>query len=137
MSTFLDTLSMELQLLKPDQLFEPPEEAGAGDHLVGEADSNLRKLYSAAMRWKKTAMEQQITAQFSSNRSEQRRAILRCHELDEKSKIIFGLFWTSLRDTFGLWDKPSVGIRKGWQVVWSEDRTPIIGIAGDDNPFGS
>ncbi|MEK7083606.1 MAG: hypothetical protein AAB932_00030 [Patescibacteria group bacterium] len=30
-------------------------------------------------------------------------------------------FWIAVKDAHGLWDKPCIGIRAGWKIVWSEE----------------
>ena len=40
--------------------------------------------------------------------------------VSKKSEVVSTMMLVSIRDQYDLWDKPEVGVRKGWQVVWSE-----------------
>jgi hypothetical protein len=42
-------------------------------------------------------------------------------EWHRKHEILMESFWVSIRDSFDLWDKSSVGIRKDWKVVWCDE----------------
>ena len=133
MPTLLDMVRIELENLSPDQTFEPTNDIEPDrEHQVGVADREVRKLYSLGMQYDKAANETALAARYLNDKTRKREAIVRVIELEAKSKILLDIFWASLKDAFGLWDKPVVGIRRGWQVVWSESGIPpILGILGD------
>ena len=132
MPTLLDMVRMELENLSFEGTIEPNAELEPKDHVVGRADMEVRKLYSLAMQWDKVANETMLAARYLSDRAKQQEAVAKAVELHAKKEILLNIFWASLKDAFGLWDKPSVGIRRGWQVVWSEfEIPPILGILGD------
>lgn len=130
MPTFLDTVRIELENTD-GRLIEPTAEVGKKDHVVGVADEDIRKLYGLAMQWDKVAMETAIAARYVNNRADQEQSAERALMLHKKSELLMDLFWASLKDAFDLWQKPSVGIREGWKIVWSEPEVPpIIGLLG-------
>jgi hypothetical protein len=132
MTTWLDIIKMELENLDLEGLLEPTTEVGAKDHVVGEADTDLKRLYGLAMQWDKTAIESLVAARYVNNREHQEHHVEKATELHKKSELLMEIFWASIKDSFDLWQKPSVGIRKGWKVVWSEPEVPpIIGILGE------
>jgi DNA-binding transcriptional regulator/RsmH inhibitor MraZ len=113
-------------------LVEPNAEISEKDHLVGEADVDLRKLYSLAISWEKTAIETLVAARYINSKTDQEQRMEKANELRKKSEIMMEIFWISLKDSFDLWQKQSIGIRKNWKVVWSEPEVPpILGILGD------
>ncbi|MBI2065802.1 MAG: hypothetical protein HYT68_01905 [Candidatus Zambryskibacteria bacterium] len=132
MPTLLDMVRIELENTDFKHAIEPNAEVGPQDHKVGTADLEVRKLYSLGMQWDKVARETLLAARYISDKNRQREMITRATEFHEKSDILLSIFWASLKDTFGLWGKPSIGIRSGWHVVWSESEIPpILGILGD------
>lgn len=127
MSTWLETLQTEIQdELKSVHLMEPNTDLGADDRIVGDMDEQLRGVYSLAMRWMKTAADNATAAQFETNKERQELLSEQAQRLAKKSKILLDIFWISIKEQFDLWEKPSIGVRRGCKVVWSESSTPPI-----------
>ena len=113
-------LRIELENLEPDAARPPLGEPKPQEHVVGEADSSQQKLYGLSMRWERAATETMLEARYASDTATQERNVARATELLEKANKLRDVFWISLKDAFGLWDKPAVGVRAGWKVVWFE-----------------
>ncbi len=130
--TWLDTVKMEMENMESSHLMEPPSEVDSHDHVVGEAEPELRKIYSLAMQWQKTAMELVVSARFTNDSVTREQRLKRAEQLNQKSGVLMKVFWLSIRDAHDLWDKDSVGIRKEWKVVWSESNEipPFLGLLG-------
>ncbi len=124
--TWLDSLHMELENID-GKLIEPTGEVQPNEHAVGTADTDVRKLYGLAMQWDKTAMETLVAARYVNSRADQESAAETASVLHKKSQILMDIFWASLKDSFDLWQKPSIGVRAGWKVVWSEPEVPNLG----------
>lgn len=134
MPTWLDMIRIEAENLDKDKLMEPPSELDPDrDHLVADAEIELRRLYSLAIHWEKTAMEMILAARYMNDDSKRENSARKASQLAEKAQLLMKIFWVSIKDTYELWDKPSVGIRKGWKVVWTDPDPvpPILGILGD------
>lgn len=132
MPTLLDMVRIELENMSSNTALEPTGEIEPRDHRVGNADPEVRKLYSLGMQWDKAANETMLAARYISDKAKQRDAAVKATELHAKSEILLDIFWASLKDAFGLWDKHQIGIRRGWVVVWSESEIPpILGILGN------
>lgn len=116
MDTFFDELTMELQM-GTKKVTEPTEEVGESEKQVGEVDRDFQKLYNLAMKWRRAAMENEISARFAESSTERKRYALKAAELGKKSDIVMEIFWASLGDAYKLWEYPVLGIRKGWKVV--------------------
>ncbi len=102
----------------------------ARDQIVGDAADDIRKLYVLALHWDKTACETATAARYLA-REDQPEQLRKVAELQRKSEILMDILWVSLKDSFGLWDKPAVGLRKGWKIVWYEQEgLPIADILG-------
>lgn len=127
MTTFVDLILMDVQLVEEKGLIEPQAEPGSGDHVVGTAGPELQKLYSLALTWEKAATEAILAARYSTTKVNLNQTAVKITQLREKAKILMEIFWISLKDAFNLWDKESVGIRKGWKVVWTNPQSPSIG----------
>jgi len=126
MDTWLDIVKMELEMLSPEGQTEPHNEVGLKDHVVGEAEPEVRKLYQLALRWERTAIESLVAARYINDRRRQEQDVERASMLRKKSEMLMDIFWTSLKDHYDLWGKSEIGIRKGWKVVWSEVEVPPI-----------
>ncbi|MCL4392308.1 hypothetical protein M1413_03175 [Patescibacteria group bacterium] len=126
MPTWFDIVKAEVDSVDEKNLFEPLAEIEDGDHEIGEADMDLKRLYSLAIKWQKSSMELMVAAQYVNNREDQEYKIKKAKELGQKSKLLVEIFWTSIKEMYNVWHKPSIGIRKGWKIVWSEPVEPPI-----------
>ena len=126
MPTWFDIVKAEIDSVDEKNLFEPLTEIGDGDHEIGEADIDLKRLYSLAMKWQKSSMELMVAARYVNNREDQEYKIKKAKELGQKSELLMEIFWTSIKEMYNVWHKPSIGIRKGWKIVWSEPEEPPI-----------
>ena len=129
---------MELDALTTDNLIEPDDEVRINDHVVGCADGDvdIKKLYTIAIRLIREAEQAALDARWAKGKTAKEEALKRATELGNKAKIVMGIFWASVHDSFDLWGKPSIGIRENWQVVWTDEDTslpPFLkGLLGED-----
>lgn len=121
MSTWLKFLSLELgeiaDFLEPRVEFDPRE-----DIYVGEMIEDLKRLYTLWQNYDRVADQYLLEARHAKSENEMKSAFLKAKELKERADVLENIFWISLKDEFGLWDKPSIGVRRGFVVVWSEGR---------------
>lgn len=135
-STFLALLSLELDSLGEEDLYEPEHELGPKDEKCGVLNDDLVKLYSLWQNCEKAAAEKMIEAKFSHGTKDQRmEATLKVQELRIKAELVGELFWIEVKDACHLWDKDNIGVRKGRVVVWFEPEPPRITGIGF-SPFG-
>jgi len=127
MLTWLYSIRLELENMGNDQLIEPPGDMQPDDNLVDQAGLEIRKLYTLSMLLEKAAAEAQIAARYDPDSQKRSQSEEKIYELTQKAKVVRDIFWITLRDEYGLWSKDSIGVRKGWQVVWNEDRGPTLG----------
>jgi hypothetical protein len=121
--SWLKLLSIELANLK--QLVEPnPEVDPIRDHVVGVASEELQRLYTLANQLEEASEYTKLQAKFGKDDSIKEEAAKKAYELHKKSEVIREIFWLCLNDEFELWDKPSVGVRKGFVVVYSDPKPP-------------
>ena len=117
MSTWLKLLPLEIK--EVNDLGEPDTEVNIHDHIVGELSNDLRKLYTM---WKKTtevAARTKVDLLFSNSKHKEE-LDRRFSELSSKSEALREIFWIGVHDEHDLWSKDSVGVRRGWKVVWSD-----------------
>lgn len=110
---------------------EPDEEPGPKEHVVGIADSGLRKTFCLIKEYRRRTMRAAADIEVSS-------ATAREEKKNEaawfyaQAELLTEVFWLSCRAAFPeLRSKASIGIRKGWKVIWSEadeSRTKISGV---------
>jgi len=119
MALWMDLVKIEMENLAADQLIEPDALIEGGDHVVGELDMAMRRLYTLGLLYVKETVDTTghlVVAQSNARTELESRAI----EYQRKAELLRGLFWLSLNDQFELWTRPSVGVRRGWKVVWSD-----------------
>jgi len=124
MTTWLRLLPLELDEVKEEELVEPRSPMdSAKDSEVGEASMDLKKLYTLWMRAEKEMHQIMFKLRFEVDDPlvglEEAKSILR--KLSDESDALKAIFWVSVKEEHNLWDKPSIGIRKGWKIVWFPD----------------
>lgn len=120
MSTFLRLLPFELQEVQ--EYSEPDSEVEKGDHIVGIMSDDLKKLYTLWRQFSYRASE--LALQLEYGRQNVSRAEV--DEIKTKAGLLGGLFWIAVSDEFGLWNRKSTGVRKGYKVVWSDEEGPDL-----------
>lgn len=100
---------------------EPFGDVKENDHVVGETDDELKRLYELAIQYEKSGFESFLAAQHAKTKENFEYHAKKAMEFHKKHEILIADFWISIRDSFDLWIKSSVGIRKGWKVVWSDE----------------
>lgn len=120
MSTFVKLIPMELDLITQDAFIEPTEPVTKKDHVVGNMDDELKRLWTLYIQYQKKAEIAEVEARYGGNIAEAQSLAMRTHALDS-------IFWIAVNDKHQTWDKPSMGVRSGWKVVWHELDTPTFG----------
>jgi len=127
MSTFLKLLPLTLKDLEEKDFIEPGVERKEDENYVGVMSDDLRKLWTYWQILAREGMKETAEVAFGGSNSDEHMGKL--GELKEKSDLIRKLFWIAIRDEFGLWIKPSVAVRKGWEIVWTEEEeSPYSGL---------
>jgi hypothetical protein len=99
----------------------PSFDVMASDHVVGTADDELRKLYELSIQYVKSGFESFVATQHAKTKENFEYHAKKSFEFHKKHENLLEFFWISVRDSFDLWVKPLVGVRKDWKVVWSEE----------------
>lgn len=123
--TWLDVVKIkfenELGSLDPNNLHEPNGQVKINDHVVGEiADADLKRLLNLIMVLEKSANQNLLEAHYAKNKLDQDLFFYNATELVNKADFLSEIFWASIKDSFDLWRKPQVAIRRDWKVVWQE-----------------
>lgn len=127
MGTFLKLFSLELNLLEKDDFFEPEAELRPDDQIVGDLSEEFIRLYTMWRLTEKRMDEKMMEAKFGRlSEGQIKDALSRAKELSIKADFFRELFWIELKDEYHLWDKPSIGVRRGRKVVWYEEKGPTI-----------
>lgn len=137
MSNFLESMLTELKTINLNNLMEPTGEIEPDDHAIGEIDDDLKRMYSLAKQWEKKAFESLLAARYASDNSMRASYMYRANELKDKNDLLMKMLWISIRDSFNLWGKPRIDIKKNWIAVWSNPPPSIPQILGffGGNPF--
>lgn len=122
MSIFLKLLPLELDQIT--EFIEPHDPVGEAEHVVGVVSDDLKKLYTLHILKAKAKDEAVVEAKYASPDLRQS-LTARADELNGKAHVLWELFRVALNDEFELWDKPAVGVRVRWQVVWYEKKPPF------------
>ena len=113
---YIKELSEELGSITPEQLAEPDGEFEPDDSAIGEASDEIKRIYTL----------KQNTAELGIIGYSKELRLQECKKLDElkrlarKVEILDNLLWVSINKEFNLWGKSSVGIRKGFIIVWRD-----------------
>ncbi|GAI81636.1 unnamed protein product, partial [marine sediment metagenome] len=83
----------------------------------GVMSDDLKRLYTLMMIFTKEAEQAKLDYRFSHSFEDEHKAM----EYRAKSEALRHIFWTCLNEEFDLWNKDNSGVRKGWQVCWSDD----------------
>lgn len=113
MSTFVKLLPLELTALTEEELIEPQQKVTKRDRVVGEMDDELKRLWTLFQQYSKKSDIARVEAEYGGNTGEAQSLAMRTHAVE-------AIFWIAVHDKFELWEKPSVGVRAGWKVVWHE-----------------
>lgn len=127
-ASWFDLLKVEMDTLSPEELLKPDTEVEMNDHIVGDAatDTELQQLYAVGIKLMEAAERAVLDAKWTKgDKAKQEELLAKANELHEKGKLVIDLFWVSIKDSFRLWDKSAVGVREGWQVVWSDQDTSL------------
>lgn len=117
MSTFLKLLPLELQDIQ--NYIEPRQKKMEGDHVVGVMSDDLKKLWTLCQQYAESSAKAEAKLRFGSGVEEELGG--KVNELSEKAKVLRDIFFIAVCDEFELWDKKSTGVRKGFEVVWTEE----------------
>lgn len=132
MTKWLEAIFAELKGVSEIQesFAEPEEKPGPRDTVVGVADHDLRKLFFVFKQYRKRTLEIAVSISLCGAK-EREQKIKEAMRLDTYADALKELFWVSCRHTFPeLWDKPSIGVRKGWKVVWSKPEQRGLDLLG-------
>ena len=120
MTSWLKSIQAEADAIEITDSDAPPAEETPGDHVVGMATDELKKLFLLMVRYAQKIAESNArgVSANSALREEEKKNTLR---LKLQLTVIRDIFWVSCRATFPeLWDRDCIGIRKSWEVVWSD-----------------
>lgn len=120
MAGLLDILRIELENFDKDKIDECLlADIEPSDHDVGEVSVELRKYFALSRQFAHNAARMFLEAQLAQNQQTLEETVSRYTELEAKAKLLREIFWISLKDEHRLWNKESIGIRRGWRVVWN------------------
>jgi hypothetical protein len=130
MPTWLDIVKMEVENMDPGTIKDPSGQEVNPDCdtvIATSEDVDLKKLFTIAMQWKRTAMEMVVKLQFETDADEIARLENQAQQLIRKSTIMQQVVWISIRDTYDLWGKGDFRFCKGWKVVEYNSSAPSLG----------
>ena len=135
MKSALDTLFREINDVAIDKTIEPDAIASKSDTVIGKCSDDAKKVYilrtKTIHRIREVCSEKLllVAEALKQNRlplppppPEFIKLLKESSMLCAKEKTLGELFWYLIREEFPqLIDKPSIGIRKGWKVIWEDD----------------
>jgi len=121
MSEWLKFLSIELQDITSDKFLEPDADNMEGDKRVAEMDDELKRLWTLGQSYLKVAAKCAFDMKYEPGVNTKELSARR-DEFHAKSEVLREIFWIAVKDKFGLWYAPSIGVRKGFIIVESAER---------------
>lgn len=121
MPTWLDMVKMEMENMDlascPESASEELDNSTEKVCATLTDNPDLKKLHVLKLQWLRKAMELEVQARFSTSSTERKELMLEIEQLGRKAQLVEQIFYVSLRDTYDLWDKDCLHMRKGWKVV--------------------
>ena len=111
----------ELDNIGPGQLVEPSGEIGPNDNIAGLASVEIKKICTLRENTAKAGRELVKRMILSNNFEEAAKLREEITRIEQKCDLLDSLLWLTVRDEFKLWGKRSVGIKKGFVVVWTDE----------------
>ncbi|MDO8560219.1 MAG: hypothetical protein Q7S23_04285 [bacterium] len=134
--SFIEELNRQLANVDLGDLAEPREDGiSENDHVVGSLPDDLKRLYTLRLRSiTDEPLVQAKALRALADVTQEHRGVVPAASVDDverslelqrhRRRALDTLFWTALRTEFPeLATKRCLAIRKGWQVVWSEDES--------------
>ncbi|MDB5224887.1 MAG: hypothetical protein JWO43_509 [Candidatus Adlerbacteria bacterium] len=124
MSAWVRSVLERARQIPEHELVVPQWEIQPGDQLIGEVPLELRQLWHLYMHMDRDAKISQADMPMLSGSEYAvcRQKALKCQTM---ATAIRHMFDVSCKDMFpDIWDKPVMGIRKGWKLVWFEHQLP-------------
>jgi len=116
---WLATLYLEVQGIDDDKLIPPKPEVEDKEVVLGVVNGFSRKLYTQWQLYGREISETMIKVRYDGNITNHERELVERHisRLHSRIEVLKEMFWLQCREEIGCWDKDSVGIREGWQLV--------------------
>ncbi len=130
MSAWLKSIQVAIKQVTDEDSVEPDYEGCEHDHVVGVADSDLRKLFFLFLQNKKQSQGAAAEVLLLSGKDREAK-LQEAAKFDTQADVLKDVFWVSCRHAFPqLWGKPNIGLRKGWKVVWTDHEHQSLDIVG-------
>ena len=113
---WIEFLPKELDEIK--EFIDPTVEIESNDIVVGDATNEMKRLYTLSRKYEEIFTRMAVEARYAKNENEQIKAIKKATEANQKRETLLEIFWICIKDYFELWGKNSVGIRKGYKIIW-------------------
>jgi|SRR3989344_2526532 len=113
---WIESLPKELDEIK--EFIDPTVEIESNDIVVGDATNEMKRLYTLSRKYEEIFTRMAVEARYAKNENEQIKAIKKATEANQKRETLLEIFWICIKDYFELWGKNSVGIRKGYKIIW-------------------
>jgi len=124
-ATWFRLLPSELNGIQDEDYWDPEIECDTRtDNLVGVMSDVLKQLFTLYRRLDELAARTKLDARYSRNIDDAKQNAFRAIEFKTKADALSEILWISIRDEFNLWDKPSIGLRRGFKVVWEDIPEP-------------
>ena len=120
MNTWLKFLSIELQDITSDKFLEPDANLRRSDKKIAVMDDDLKRLWTLWQFYEKVAAKCAFDIKYEPGVNVEELSV-RGMEFQTKAQVLREIFWIAVKDKFGLWYVPSIGVRKGFVIVETEE----------------
>lgn len=115
---FVKLIEEELRMVV--KYVEPTNEVEEKDKVVGEANEYIKKIFTSLNFF------HDKYAEICQTLKEHPENIKQVNFLIKSIELLRILLWTEINMTYELWDRPNIGIRKGWKIIeYTEEINPI------------
>ncbi|MBI2124849.1 hypothetical protein HYT92_03590, partial [Candidatus Pacearchaeota archaeon] len=117
----LKELCNELDKIEPGQLVNLEGEVKPHDNIAGIASVEIKRICTLRANTADAGIKLSRRIMLANNPDEVAKLEEEITRTDKKCDLLDSLLWFALRDEFKLWGKHSVGIKKGFVVVWADE----------------
>ena len=120
MSTWLKILPLELSQVT--EFVVPTDEVGEGDVVLGDANLDMKKLYTLAQEVRILSEQAKVDRLRARSEQETKEFEGKILEYAYKSRVLFELFYIAVADEYKTWGNSySYTLKKGFTVVARRD----------------
>lgn len=113
-------LQKELDAIPSDKFWEPEMPVRPGYIIAGPMSEETKRLFTLYRQTRETLDTYEEKMGRAASEEERVAIVPEARETLAKADLLWEALWFAVKRDHNLWDKPSIGVSLGFQVVWGE-----------------